>query len=334
MPKVSIILPVYNTRAYLSKSIESILNQTYQDFSLILIDDGSIDGSIELLQKFACLDKRVILKSRENKGLVATLNEGLDLVDSMYIAREDSDDFSHQDRLKEQVAFLDANSSVGICGCYNKTFGDSSEFIRYPVTDKESRPWLLFGPPVAHPSVMLRTKVLFKNNLKYEFNYPYCEDYRLWERMSRYCNIANIPIVLHYYRTHPKQISEKNRNICLESHVRLARQLWEDAGWSGTDSELLTCLGKKYLTTNDLIYVTACFEQILYRNKTIYDQDSLGRVLYERLKKHLITNVGWKGVSDFRKCSIYPYGDESLFLSIKNIIQLTKRSFLKKIRAM
>src|SRR4051812_12237605 len=116
-PQVSILMPVYNARPYIAAAVESILSQTFTDWECIIIDDGSTDGSLEILQSFAQRDKRIVLISRPNRGLVATLNEGLEHVHGEYVMRMDADDLSRPERMEQQVAYLRAHPEIVAVGC-------------------------------------------------------------------------------------------------------------------------------------------------------------------------------------------------------------------------
>ena len=113
-PLVSVVLSVYNAEKHIVEAIESILTQSYKNFEFIIIDDGSTDGSLEIIKSYD--DERIILISRENKGLIASLNEGIEQAKGKYIARMDADDISLSSRFEEQVTFMEMHEEVGICG--------------------------------------------------------------------------------------------------------------------------------------------------------------------------------------------------------------------------
>ena len=118
---ISVVLPVFNGDKYLSEAIESILNQTYINFEFIIINDGSTDGSLTIIENYRVKDNRIVVISRENKGLIASLNEGIRIANGGYIARMDQDDLSLPTRLEEQVKFMDSNQ-LDICGTYVQLF--------------------------------------------------------------------------------------------------------------------------------------------------------------------------------------------------------------------
>ena len=124
MPRVSVILPAYNAEAYLKEAIDSILNQTFPDFQLIVINDCSTDGTEEIIRQYA--DPRLVpVKNEKNLGIAATLNRGLSLAQGDYIARMDADDISLPHRLERQVAYLDAHPDIAVLGTNVETFDEN-----------------------------------------------------------------------------------------------------------------------------------------------------------------------------------------------------------------
>lgn len=202
MPKVSVILPVYNGERYLAEAIDSILGQTYRNFELIIINDGSRDGSAQRLVEFD--DPRIVYLEQENMGLAATLNRGLSLARGEFIARQDQDDISLSDRFAKQVAFLEKNPDYGMVGTWAEIFSECEAKKRYhyhPVDNLELKLHLHFRNPFVHSSMMLRKQTVHDAGCYTTdpARQP-PEDYELWSRMARHANIANIPQVLVRYR--------------------------------------------------------------------------------------------------------------------------------------
>jgi len=222
-PIVSVVMSVYNGETYLHEAIESILNQTYSDFEFIIIDDGSEDNSLAIIKKYQKQDKRIKLISRENKGLIASLNEGISYAKGKYIARMDGDDISSLDRLQEQVGFLESNSHIDMCGSYIQLFDDTKSLQewQYPTSDEDIKLMLMFISPFAHPSVMIKTSV-FKN-FKYT-DFTHIEDYKLWVDMALGgCKMSNIDKVLLKYRYHDNQISQKHLSQTLSNAFKISQ---------------------------------------------------------------------------------------------------------------
>ncbi len=126
-PKVTVLMPVYNAEKYLKTAIESILKQTFSDFELLIINDGSTDGSEEIIRSFN--DKRIrLFNNEQNLGIIKTLNKGLNLAKGEYIIRMDADDISLPDRLELQVKYMEENPGIGISGTQARIFGDTKKF--------------------------------------------------------------------------------------------------------------------------------------------------------------------------------------------------------------
>ena len=221
-PEVSVILPAHNAENYITDAINSILKQTFINFELIIINDGSTDGTQIIIDKFKNSDKRIRAYSRENRGLVATLNEGIDLATGKWIARMDADDIALPSRLEKQLIWIE-KTQADICGSWIKLFGSGKKrTATYPITDQGIKTNFLFGTSFAHPTVMIRTDVI--KMLRYRHTWEKCEDYDLWVRAAKYgWKMANIPEVLLYYRIHKNQITLKHSttNRLLVSKIRL-----------------------------------------------------------------------------------------------------------------
>lgn len=201
-PTISVVMSVYNADKYLDEAIESILNQTYKDFEFIIINDGSTDKSLEIIEKYKNQDERIVIISRENRGLIASLNEGIEKATGKYIARMDADDISLAERFQEQVEFMEKNTAIGVCGTWVEVFGQNRKdtLWKLPSTDEEMKPRLLFSVTFAHPSVMIRKSILDNNKLYYNEDYNAIEDYKMWLDCSKFTEFANIPKVLLKYR--------------------------------------------------------------------------------------------------------------------------------------
>jgi glycosyltransferase involved in cell wall biosynthesis len=197
-PKVTVLMPVYNGARYLKEAMDSILSQTFKDFEFLIMNDGSTDDSLEIINNYS--DARIVVASQDNQGLSATLNRGLALAQGEYVVRMDADDISSPERLAVQIAFMDSHVEVDICGSWVNFFNQTEKKIgTYPVKHEEIRIELMFGSPLAHPSVILRTSFIKDKKLDYWLKKS--EDYELWVRADKFGAIfANIPKFLLKYR--------------------------------------------------------------------------------------------------------------------------------------
>jgi hypothetical protein len=223
-PKVSVLMGVHNGARYLGEAIESILDQTWENFEFIVIDDGSTDNTHAILADYQRRDGRLQVHSQSRQGLAATLNTGLALARGEYVARMDADDKSVRDRLATQLALMEGRPDVGVCGAWVR-FMDTinGEVLRYPVDDASLRCRLIFENPIAHPTVVLRRRIFVDAGLRYDTTFSYSQDYDLWTRASRLCHLANVPRTLVWYRQHSSQASQRHldRQQAAAGRVRL-----------------------------------------------------------------------------------------------------------------
>lgn len=204
-PLISVILPVFNSERYVARAMESILTQTFDDFEMIVLDDGSTDSSLEILKRYASLDKRVNIASCEHRGLVASLNHGLELARGKWIARMDADDISLPQRFERQLHWLE-QTGADICGSWVKMFGADRRIIKHPQTDEAIKMQMMFCAPFTHSAVIMKPEPIKK--LLYRQAWENCEDYDLWERAARAgCRMINVPEILLLYRQHKTQVS-------------------------------------------------------------------------------------------------------------------------------
>lgn len=226
MPIISVAMPVYNGERYLAEAIDSILTQTFTDFELIIIDDGSTDNSLQVLREYEKRDARIRLIARENRNLATTLNDIIDLARGKWIARMDQDDVALPHRFKTQLDWLD-KTRTDICGSWVQLFGVKKNLIlMHSQTDAAIKMEILFTTPFAHPSVMMKTHLVKK--LRYDKIWEKCEDYDLWERAARAgWKMTNVQEVLLLYRQHREQITLSSLNTNNELSRKIKRRYHE-----------------------------------------------------------------------------------------------------------
>lgn len=194
-PTVTVLMAVHDGEPYLREAVDSVLGQTYRDFELRIVDDGSTDGTPAVLASID--DPRVRTVRQENRGLAAALNAGLDLARGRYVARMDADDVCLPERLERQVAFMEAHPEVDVLGTWVRTFGEREGSVwRFPADPDGIRCRMLFHNALAHPSVMVRRESLERDGLRYDPAYRYGQDYELWGRAAGRLVFANLPEVL------------------------------------------------------------------------------------------------------------------------------------------
>ncbi len=240
-PLISVLMPVYNCSKYIYNSTISILNQTFSDFELIIIDDCSTDNTVDILKKFN--DERIVLiVKQKNTGITNSLNYALDIAKGKYLARMDGDDISNIDRLEKQYKFMEGHPDVVLCGGGYEVIKSNYEhaqqgdiFVQKApaatldvltrswirifwgkgnIRIKTFKPYLLHGELLfdlathcsfAHPTVMIKSEVLKINKVKYNPKFEFAEDYEMWTKLSEYGKLANIPDILIKYRRHEYQ---------------------------------------------------------------------------------------------------------------------------------
>ena len=217
-PKISVILPTYNREIMLKHALNSLLRQTYSDFEVIVIDDGSVDNTWKILKEYADKDKRIkIIRHKQNKGMVYGLNEGLELAKGKYIARLDDDDLSYPERFKKQVAYMEEHPDVAVVGAWAGKLYDDKVYGWWQETEPEYiKIRILLGEtPLAHSSFFMRRSFLEEHGIRYNSKYQTAEDLSLLgDVVVAGGKIANIPEKLLYVRLHrsnPKQFYDNQK---------------------------------------------------------------------------------------------------------------------------
>lgn len=202
MPKVSVLVPTYNTReAHLREMIESILGQTFTDFEFIILDDASPDARVrEIIKSYD--DPRIRFAVNEkNLGISPTRNILMDMARGEYLAVMDHDDICMPERFRLQVEFLDAHPEVGVVGSWIESH-PKGKIKEFPESNEIIENMFMYTTGVIHPASMLRKSVLEEHSVRYEEEFSPGEDYALFCRLVGKTRFANIPQVLFRYRSH------------------------------------------------------------------------------------------------------------------------------------
>lgn len=274
MPKITVLMPVYNSGVYLAEAVESILSQSFRDFEFLIIDDGSSDGSVENIKSFR--DKRVkLLHNGEHLGVSATLNKGLAMAGSEYVARMDADDLSEPDRLMAQLELMEESPEVGVCGSWVRMFTDGGRghIIRYPLDAETIRAYVLFNNPLAHPAVMMRRPLLQRYELRYD---PECgagQDYELWSRCLPHIAARNIGRTLLSWRVNQEGVTQKDNSGSNRTALAVQRRELARLGLEADEA----CLrrhrsigrGEGAVTAEDFEYALQWLEKIVRTNSRV-----------------------------------------------------------------
>jgi len=233
-PEVSVLMSVRDGGAFLAPAVESILGQSLTDLEFIIIDDGSGDGSWEMIQDFARRDRRIrALRNPANLGLAASLNRGLDVAQGRILARQDADDISLPQRLERQADFLNARPDTALLGTAVSPIDEQGRPLgppdRQPTSRQAIRWKMLLFNAFHHPAVMLRRDAL-RGGLAYDPALAYAQDYDLWSRLLERERGANLPEALVLFRHHGGQSSKKAWARQQELADRVARANFARAG--------------------------------------------------------------------------------------------------------
>ncbi|MCC6599841.1 MAG: glycosyltransferase [Crocinitomicaceae bacterium] len=284
-PEISVILPVFNAESYLRECIDSILSQTFPDFELIIINDGSTDGSEKIVASFK--DNRIrYIKNEQNKGLVETLNIGIGEARGNFIARMDADDVCMTERFQKQFLWLERHPETGVLGSFfiQKDEG-GNRWVRLPMNHDEIIAELIFKSPVAHPTVIFRAEVLKKYKILYDVTFPAAEDYELWTRLAELTNIENIPEYLLIYRMHERQETKTKRSEKEMSRKKILLSQLNKISLIPDDDEFrihfLVSEGRAISEAGFIYKLEKWLLKIYDANKNIrrYDEKALDRVL-------------------------------------------------------
>ncbi|MFM0136042.1 glycosyltransferase family 2 protein [Caballeronia grimmiae] len=241
-PRISVLMPVHNGEAFIEEAIQSILQQRYRNFELLIINDGSDDQTHAIATRISQDDPRVQLLFQEKAGIVAALNLGISHANGRYLARMDADDVAHPMRLSIQLERMEAEPRLVACGTDIVKFGRSFQYVSTPATNEECKALLTIESCFAHPTVMMRAQVIQQRSLQYRADDKYVEDYRLWTELATHGEFANISLPLLRYRTHHDRADTWRTECQRDAHVRIASQMLQRHGCpieSGTLREFL-----------------------------------------------------------------------------------------------
>lgn len=220
VPQISIVMSVYNRAFYIEDALCSIIGQSFSDFELIIVDDGSTDETVEIIREYT--DKRIRLYCREH-DFIESLNFGISLAKGRYIVRMDADDKMYPDRLAEQYLFMEEHPDIAVCGSWARTFGTDEKYIEPPTSHVDICAGLFNQNVLVNPSVMIRKQAIMdfleikKRKHLYEADFIYAEDYKLWvDLVLSGFRLANIPKVLLLYRYSDTQVTSVFREKVLQ----------------------------------------------------------------------------------------------------------------------
>jgi glycosyltransferase involved in cell wall biosynthesis len=211
-PSISVLLPIYNSENYVKESITSIREQSFSDYEVIVVNDGSTDNSIPIV--IENIDERFAIIHCKH-DYISSLNHGILACNGKYLARMDADDIMHPDRLAIQFEYMEANPQIDICGSYMSTFGLYEHDILYPTEHERIATGFLLNNVIGNPTTIIRKQFIKQHNLLYSKLYPYAEDYKFWiDSLIKGGRFANIDKCLLKYRISNLQTTNRYRDEC------------------------------------------------------------------------------------------------------------------------
>ena len=280
-PKISVIMSVYNGERYLREAIESILNQTFADFEFIIVNDGSTDSSLEIIQSYQ--DERIrVINNEINIGLTKSLNKAITEAHGEYIARQDADDISLPNRFEEQLRYLEQHPETVLLGTSIYMIDEDGKTLGKCTAMAEPSKSLTKGNPFNHGSTMFKSEIVHKLG-GYNELFRYCQDYELWLRMAKYYEVRNLKQVLYKLRSHDENIQFKKRDEAILYHLLALRLARNDL-----DAEVLRAIkdnGIKslypYLNKNEKVFFNKAVAYMYMRNNNV----KLAREEYKKVLK-------------------------------------------------
>jgi glycosyltransferase involved in cell wall biosynthesis len=228
LPNVSILLPAYNAAATIEAAVRSCLEQTYADFELIVVDDGSTDETLALTETIVANDQRVRIISIPHAGVTTAFNTGLAAANGNYIARMDADDRMHPQKIEKQVLFLEEHPEIGVVSCLVQHGGDAQaqegyarhiEWVNSLVSPDEIALNRFVESPVCNPTVLFRAELVKKYGGAREGNFP--EDYEMWLRwMDHGVRFAKVPKLLFTWNDLPSRLTRNDARYSAEAFER------------------------------------------------------------------------------------------------------------------
>ena len=333
-PKVTVLMPIYNGETYLKQAIESILKQTFSDFEFLIINDGSIDASVDIIQSIK--DNRIrVVHNESNLSLVPTLNKGLELSRGEYVVRMDCDDISLPERLDKQVAFMDHYQEVGVCGTWMRKIGiTQGQIFKRPTDDASIRCGMLFNNMLLHPSVIIRKKLIDDFSFRYDSHFKHAEDYELWIRCSEHASLANINEVLLEYRWHEGNISNRFKNEQDLSANQIRRNTLKKLNIdpSHDEFELHLSIAKQKFEINknfiDRLEAWLCTMKNANRSTCYYPEPTFSTLLFRHWCAACTnaTELGWWTFKKFFNSLL----NENTNVTFKQKISFAKQCFFAK----
>jgi glycosyltransferase involved in cell wall biosynthesis len=290
-PSVTVLMPVYNAERFLSEAIDSILHQTFTNFEFLIIDDGSTDSSLKIINSYR--DQRIILVRNEtNLGITASLNKGIDLARAHLIARMDADDISYPERLQKQYDYLKQHPDSALVSALARVITEDKQTVYIDKTNSNYYYYnLTFCSPIYHSSVMYRKAAVQDVGM---YTVPYSEDFELFWLLSRKYKIYNLPEVLLDYRDNSQSL-----------HQVTKKKEYAEAAFKQTTRNIHFYAGENYTVLKDYV---KCFQydvEPLSKQKKISSIVKCLRELEFITERIIITENVNRDIRSIREAALY-----------------------------
>ncbi len=269
--KLSVIMPVYNTKKYVGKAIESILNQSFKNFEFIIIDDCSTDKSYKICEKYAEKDKRIkLFRNEKNMWISFTRNKLISLSNTNYIASQDSDDISLKDRLKLSFQFLEKNKNYAVVSWNNLIINENWKEIWKRIYSDNIKKIILKKSPISQPSSMFRKDIFLKVHW-YDKYLNYWEDYDLWLKFfSKWYKIKNLNDFLVKLRIRKGQTKSEKLKQTIKNTIFIQKRAVKKYWIKSKFSDKIYLFLENFLLYLPSSFVIYLFKKIEYRWKKEY----------------------------------------------------------------
>lgn len=286
-PIISVVMSAYNSERFISEAIESILDQTFTDFEFIIIDDGSTDNTLEIINNYSNQDDRIRIVINENNiGLAKSLNKGIALAKGKYIARMDADDVSMSNRLQEQLAYLEDHQEITALGSnviITSHIGEIKTKTNNLLRPVQIKWATFFGNHAVHPTLMVRSCIFLNDDIHYNEDLETTQDYDLWVQITSNYQLANLQDHLVNVRVIPSGISQTFPNIQKKNNLKIRKALINNTVGIRFWDDVIEGTKKPFILSNDGTRFLSILAILLLRIKFIPSS-------FEKIDKEFVRN--------------------------------------------
>lgn len=303
-PSVAILLPVFNCEKFIEECLDSLLNQTYKNFTIIIVDDYSSDNTVDIIQRYIRLNDCIELhQNANNLGIIESRNLLLELSDAKYFAFMDADDLSLPKRIETQVKYLEQHQNIHALSCWYSRFGYIEDTIYTPTSSDDIASALFLDNVMCNPAMMVRNDFLKQHGLKCDASFRGAADFKLWVECSKVGRLACLPQVLFRYRTHSSQESQKNNSRQKNAHYAILERQFSRLGLLINAQQISSLIWPIECVKKEL-YTLGKWLQDISENKNITDKELAERVFFfvDIRFRSCCVRYGFDGLIVYIKC--------------------------------